>query len=65
MSLSSVGAAMGAQSQQQTLESVNVSLLKQSQNQQKELASELLQSVAPASAPSPESSLGQHVDIRV
>ncbi len=65
MSLSSVGAAMGAQSQQQTLESVNVSLLKQSQNQQKELASELLQSVAPAPAPSPESSLGQHVDIRV
>jgi len=65
MSLSSVGAAMGAQAQQQTLEAVNVNLLKQSQNQQKELTSQLLQSVAPAQASSPESALGQHVDIRV
>ena len=65
MDLSSVGAAMLAQTQSQTLEKVNVSLLKQSHNQQEDLANQLLQSIAPAQASSPDSSLGQHVDIMV
>ncbi|MBL4910472.1 MAG: YjfB family protein [Alteromonadaceae bacterium] len=65
MSLSSVGAAMGSQSQQQVMNAVNITLLKQSQNQQKEIAGQLIQSVTATSAPSPEGSLGQNIDIRV
>jgi putative motility protein YjfB-like len=65
MSLSSVGAAMTAETQRQTLEKVNISLLKQSQNQQENLTSQILQSVAPVQASNPSSSLGQHVDTRV
>jgi len=65
MNLSSVGAAVGHQKQQQTLDAVNVSLLKQSQDQQASITNQLLQSVAPVQASSPESALGQHVDVRV
>jgi len=65
MELSSVGAVMTAETQRQTLEKVNVSLLKQSHSQQEDLTNQLLQSVAPAQASSPDSSLGQHVDIMV
>jgi len=65
MNLSSVGAAMNVEAQKQTLEKVNVSLLKQSQDQQENMTAQLLQSVAPVQASSPESSLGQHVDIKV
>lgn len=65
MNLSSVGAVMTAEAQRQTLEKVNVSLLKQSQEQQEDIANQLLQSVAPVQSSSPESSLGQHVDITV
>ncbi len=65
MNLSSVGAALTAETQRQTLETVNVSLLKQSQEQQEQTVGKLLESVSPVQASSPESSLGQHVDIRV
>lgn len=65
MDLSSVGATLSAETQRQTLEKVNVSLLKQSQDQQEKITTQLLQSVTPAQASSPESALGQHVDIRV
>ncbi len=65
MSLSSVGAVLTAETQRQTLEKVNVSLLKQSHNQQEDLTNQLLQSVAPVQASSPDSRLGQHVDITV
>ncbi|NQY64986.1 MAG: putative motility protein [Alteromonadaceae bacterium] len=66
MELSSVGAVLTAETQRQTLEKVNVSLLKQSQNQQEDLTNQLLESVAPpARASSSNSSLGQHVDIIV
>jgi len=64
MDLSSVGAILTAKTQQQTLETVNVNLLKQSQDQQEKTIGKLLDSVAPAQAPDPESSLGQNVDIR-
>jgi len=65
MELSSVGAILTAKTQQQTLETVNVNLLKQSQDQQEKSIGKLLDSVAPAQAPDPESSLGQNIDIRV
>ncbi len=65
MSLSSVGAALTAETQRQTLEKVNISLLKQSQNQQELITNQILQSVAPVQASSPSTSLGQHVDVRV
>ncbi len=65
MDLSSVGATLSAETQRQTLEKVNVSLLKQSQDQQEKITTQLLQSVSPVQASSPESALGQHVDIRV
>ncbi len=65
MDLSSVGATLSAETQRQTLEKVNVSLLKQSQDQQEKITTQLLQSVGPVQASSPESALGQHVDIRV
>lgn len=65
MNLSSVGAALGAETQRQTLEKVNVSLLKQSQDQQADITSQLLQSVTPVQASNSGSNLGQHVDITV
>lgn len=65
MNLSSVGAVMTAETNRQTLEKVNVSLLKQSHDQQEHLTSQLLQSVAPVQASSSDSNLGQHVDISV
>lgn len=65
MNLSSVGAVLSAQTQRQTLEKVNVSLLKQSHEQQADITNQLLQSVTPVQAPSSESTLGQHVDIIV
>ena len=65
MNLSSVGAVLSAETQRQTLEKVNVSLLKQSHEQQADITNQLLQSVAPVQASSPESNLGQHVDITV
>jgi len=65
MSLSSVGAVLTAETQRQTLEKVNVNLLKQSNEQQADITNQLLQSVAPVHAPSSESNLGQHVDITV
>lgn len=65
MNLSSVGAVLTSETQRQTLEKVNVSLLKQSHEQQEDLTSQLLQSVAPTSASNSDSNLGQHVDIKV
>lgn len=65
MNLSSVGAVYTAETQRQTLEKVNVSLLKQSQEQQADITNQLLQSVAPVQASSSGSNLGQHVDIKV
>lgn len=65
MNLSSVGATLSAETQRQTLEKVNVSLLKQSQQQQEDTTTQLLQSVTPAPASSSGSNLGQHVDITV
>ena len=61
MSLSSVGAAMASQIQTNTLEKVNVSLLKTANNQAEQQTAQLLESVAPA-ASSSSGSLGQHVD---
>ncbi len=65
MDLSSVGATLTAETQRQTLEKVNVSLLKQSQDQQEKTIGQLLESVPPVQASSLESTLGQHVDIRI
>jgi hypothetical protein len=65
MNLSSVGAVLTSETQRQTLEKVNVNLLKQSHEQQEDLTSQLLQSVAPVQASSSDSNLGQHVDITV
>jgi len=65
MDLSSVGAVMTAETNRQTLEKVNVSLLKQSNEQQEDLTKQLLQSVAPVQASNSGSNLGQHVDITV
>jgi hypothetical protein len=65
MNLSSVGAVLTSETQRQTLEKVNVSLLKQSNEQQEDLTNQLLQSVAPVQASSSGSNLGQHVDITV
>jgi len=66
MNLSSVGAVLSAETQRQTLEKVNVSLLKQSHEQQADITNQLLQSVAPpVQASSSGSNLGQHVDITV
>jgi hypothetical protein len=65
MNLSSVGAVLSAETQRQTLEKVNVSLLKQSNEQQADITNQLLQSVVPVQASSSESNLGQHVDITV
>lgn len=65
MNLSSVGATLTAETNRQTLEKVNVSLLKQSHEQQENLTSQLLQSVTPVQASSSEPHLGQHVDITV
>jgi len=61
MSLSSVGAAMASQIQTNTLEKVNVSLLKTANNQAEQQTAQLLESVAPV-ASSSSGSLGQHVD---
>ncbi len=65
MNLSSVGATLTAETNRQTLEKVNINLLKQSNEQQKDLANQLLQSVAPVQASSSGSNLGQHLDITV
>ena len=66
MSLSSVGAAMGAQQQIQTMEQVNMNLIKQSTKQAEQQVSQLLEVVAPSSSASGSSgSLGQHVDVYV
>lgn len=65
MNLSSVGAVLTAETQRQTLEKVNISLLKQSNEQQADITNQLLQSVAPVQASSSGSNLGQHVDITV
>ncbi len=64
MSLSSVGGAMAVQAQVNTLEQVNVSLIKTANNQAEQQVSQLLQSVSPT-APVSDGSLGQHVDIYV
>ncbi|WP_019616913.1 putative motility protein [Psychromonas ossibalaenae] len=64
MSLSSVGGAMGVQAQVNTLEQVNVSLLKTANKQAEQQVSQLLQSVTPT-APVSDESRGQHVDIYV
>ncbi|MFT5757120.1 MAG: hypothetical protein ACI9LM_001845 [Alteromonadaceae bacterium] len=61
MSLSSVGAAMASQIQSNTLEKVNMSLLKTANNQAEQQTAQLLESVAPV-ASSSSGSLGQHVD---
>jgi hypothetical protein len=61
MSLSSVGAAMASQIQTNTLEKVNVSLLKTANNQAEQQTAQLLDSVAPVASGS-SGSLGQHVD---
>lgn len=65
MNLSSVGAVLTSETQRQTLEKVNVSLLKQSHDHQETMASELLQSVVPVQAVNPDSPLGQNIDIKV
>jgi len=65
MNLSSVGAILTAETTRQTLEKVNVSLLKQSHDQQENHANQILQSVAPVQASSSSGNLGQHVDITV
>ena len=65
MNLSSVGATLTAETQRQTLEKVNVSLLKQSHEQQADITNQLLESVAPVQASNSGASLGQHVDITV
>mgnify|MGYP000403894601 FL=1 len=65
MNLSSVGATLTAETQRQTLEKVNVSLLKQSHEQQADITNQLLESVAPVQASNSGSNLGQHVDITV
>lgn len=65
MNLSSVGAVLTAETQRQTLEKVNVSLLKQSNEQQADITNQLLESVTPVKASSSGSNLGQHVDITV
>ena len=63
MSLSSVGAAMGNQAAMNTLDQVNISLVKKSNDMAEQQANQLLQSVAPtAQASSSGGSLGQHVD---
>lgn len=65
MDLSSVGAVLTSETQRQTLEKVNVSLLKQSHEQQESTTSALLESVTPVQASNPDSPVGQHVDITV
>lgn len=63
MSLSSVGAAMGHQQAVSTLDQVNMSLIKKSNDMVEQQTAQLLQSVAPTStASSSGGSLGQHVD---
>ncbi|WP_028865501.1 putative motility protein [Psychromonas aquimarina] len=64
MSLSSVGGAMGVQAQVNTLEQVNMSLIKTANNQAEQQVSQLLQSVSPTTSTS-DDSRGQHVDIYV
>ncbi len=61
MSLSSVGAAMASQAKINTLEKVNVSLIKTANNQAVQHTAQLLESVAPVASNS-SGSLGQHVD---
>lgn len=63
MDMSIVGGVMSEQAKVSTLEKVNVSLLKTANNQAEQQAAQLLQSIAPATAP--EGSKGHNVDVSV
>ncbi len=64
MDMSVVGGVMSNQAKVNTLEKVNVSLLKTANNQAEQQAAQLLESVAPV-APTPDGSKGQHINISV
>ena len=64
MDMSVVGGVMSHQAKVNTLEKVNVSLMKTANNQAEQQATKLLESVAPV-APSSDGNKGQNVNISV
>ena len=63
MDISAVGQAMNQKAQIDTLESVNISLLKTSYDQNEQLAVQLLESVV--SLPVPEGNKGKNINTTV
>jgi len=62
MDMSVVGSVMSSQAKVSTLEAVNVSLLKTTNEQAEQQAVQLLESVAPVESTDGK---GKHIDIRV